>query len=293
MKCRNCGAEGDGKYCEHCGTPLADQAVKDQVPAQPWVNIAAPPVQPAVNPAPPQSHPVVNFAPPMPAGKPKKQFYKKWWFWVIIAVAVIIIAMIASSIGNGGNKGTQSSTNSSAQSKVSKSSSSAASAKVYKDGTYLVGKDIEAGLYRATLTDTVTKMGYIERSKGVSMDADDILANVILTGNGYVEIKSTDTAVKLQGVEITKIDISTLPKAPKAVVTDGMYLVGYDLAPGTYKVEVTDTVTKMGYVERVKSASMDSDDIIDNAVIDGPGYVEVKATDFAVFVQGAKLTLQK
>jgi len=164
--------------------------------------------------------------------------------------------------------------------------------KKYGNGQYLVGKDIEAGLYKATLTDTIMKMGYIERSKAVSMETSDILANIILTGNGYVEIKSTDVAVRLQGVEMTKIDLSTLPKDPESEVSDGIYLVGYDIKPGTYKAEVTDTTTKMGYVQRSKSVAMGMDDIIANQIMQGSGYVEIKDTDFAVRLQGVKITLQ-
>ena len=162
----------------------------------------------------------------------------------------------------------------------------------YGNGTYLVGKDIESGLYKATLTDTFTKMGYIERSKDLNMELDSILANIMLTGDGYVDIKDTDVAVKLQGVEISPVDLKTLEKDIKSEVEGGIYLVGYDIEPGRYKVEVTDDISKMGYVERAKNVSMGLNDIIANEIFQGPGYVDVKKSDFAIRVQGAKLTLQ-
>lgn len=165
--------------------------------------------------------------------------------------------------------------------------------KTYGDGTYLVGEDIEPGLYRATLTDTFMKMGYIERSKGISMELGDILANIVLTGDGYVEILDSDVAVKLQGVEISKIDLDSYETEMKTEVEDGIYLVGYDIEPGVYKAEVTDDVMKMGYVERAKAVSMGFNDIIANQIIQGSGYVEVKKGDFAIRVQGARLTLKK
>ena len=146
----------------------------------------------------------------------------------------------------------------------------------YGDGKYLVGQDIKSGLYKVTLTDSITNMGYIERAKDLDMELDSIIANIILTGDGYVEIKPTDKAVKLQGVEITPIDLKTLKPNLKTEVSGGIYLVGYDIKPGTYKVEVTDTATKMGYVERAKNVSMGLDDIIANEI-----------------VQGAKLTLKE
>jgi hypothetical protein len=165
--------------------------------------------------------------------------------------------------------------------------------KTYTNGQYLVGKDIESGLYKVKLTDDIMKMGYVERSKDTDMQLDSIIANIILTGDGYVEIKDTDVAVKLTGVELTKIDKSKLSVDLKSEVSDGIYLVDYDVKPGRYKVEVTDTVTNMGYVERAKNVSMGMDDIIANEVLQGPGYVTIKPTDFAIRVQGAKLTFQQ
>lgn len=165
--------------------------------------------------------------------------------------------------------------------------------KSYGNGTYLVGKDIESGLYRVIINDSIMHMGYVERANDITMDLDSIIANIALTGDGYVEIKSTDTAVKLQGVKIHKVDISKLNKNIKNTVSNGIHLVGYDIEPGTYKVEVTDTTMNMGYVERAKSVAMGMDDIIANEVFQGPGYVKVMETDFAIKITGAKLTLQK
>jgi hypothetical protein len=74
------------------------------------------------------------------------------------------------------------------------------------------------------------------------------------------------------------------------VFEDGIYLVNVDIAPGTYKVEVTDTDTNMGYVERQSDVSMETDDIIANEIFQEQGYVEIMSSDFSVKVQGAKLT---
>ncbi len=163
----------------------------------------------------------------------------------------------------------------------------------FSDGKYLVGKDIQSGLYKVTVTDKITKMGYVERAKDLDMEMDSIIANIILTGNGYVEILSTDVAVKLQGVEIEPIKLEDLEPDIKNEVSDGIYLVGYDIAPGTYKVEVTDTITNMGYVERSRSVAMGMEDIIANEIIQGPGYVKIEQGDFAVRLQGVKISLQQ
>lgn len=87
MKCVNCGSEYEGKFCPECGT-------KTQEPA----------------PTPSMTEQQVNFQrqkvnQPLEAGKkgrkklnkPKKPIYKKWWFYVIIGIALIsIIGAVAS-----------------------------------------------------------------------------------------------------------------------------------------------------------------------------------------------------
>ena len=184
---------------------------------------------------------------------------------------------------------------SSSQSATNNTEKSTEEAKVeevkgFTDGTYMVGTDIPSGLYQVTITDTISNMGYVERSKDVNMEVDSIIANIILTGNGYVEVKDTDKAIKIQGAELKPIKLEELVKNIKTEVSDGIYLVGYDLEPGTYKVEVTDTTSNMGYVERSKSLAMGGDDIIANEVIQGPSYVKIEKGDFAIRLQGVKIT---
>ena len=61
MNCNQCGTQFEGRFCPNCGAPAqADTPV-----------VEATPVTPVVEP------------------KKKKPIYKKWWFWVIIAVVAI------------------------------------------------------------------------------------------------------------------------------------------------------------------------------------------------------------
>lgn len=242
-------------------------------------------------------------------GKDQRNWFMRHKILTFLGIIVIIGAIGAANGGKNSNTATadvkNSSTNAtsvnstSATTKISENTSAettateAPKAPKYSDGTYLVGKDIKSGLYRVTLKDDILHMGYIHRAKDVNMETDSIIANILLTGNGYVEIKSTDVAVKLQGMEIEAINIKDLKPDIKKEVTDGIYLVGYDIAPGTYKVEITDETTGMGYVERSKSVAMDVNDIIANEIQQGSGYVKIEKGDFAVRLQGVKLTFQK
>lgn len=54
------------------------------------------------------------------------------------------------------------------------------------------------------ITDEVMGMAYIERARNVSMGFDDIIANEIFQGQGYVTIKESDFAVKVQGAKLIK-----------------------------------------------------------------------------------------
>ncbi len=77
MKCVNCGTEYEGKFCPECGTKTQEQADFQQQ----------------------------NVNQPFEAGKkgrkkpkkPKKPIYKRWWFFVIIGIALIAIIGTATS----------------------------------------------------------------------------------------------------------------------------------------------------------------------------------------------------
>ncbi|CAG9621055.1 hypothetical protein [Sutcliffiella rhizosphaerae] len=235
--------------------------------------------------------------------KIKKPFYKKWWVWLIAVIIVIGIAIggtedpVAESGSTPASTDTQNNQNDSSDNNDSsddgedtneEGATEEPSGQTFTNGTYLVGEDIEAGLYRAVATG-FAGMAYVERASDVSMEFDDIIANIVLTGDGYVEILEGDVAVKIQGAELTKVVYEELEKNIQAEVEDGIYLVGIDIEPGQYKVEVTDTVTGMAYVERASRVSMGFEDIIANEIFEGQGYVNVSESDFAVKVQGAKL----
>jgi hypothetical protein len=69
------------------------------------------------------------------------------------------------------------------------------------------------------------------------------------------------------------------PVAGATTFGDGMWLVGTDIAPGTYR-----TTTSEGcYYERLSDLSGDFDAIIDNAFVDdgNPALVEIAPTDAA------------
>lgn len=79
MKCNQCGTDFEGKFCPNCGAPNPSEANGAQ----------------AQQATPVYTQPVMQ----QPIQQPKKPIYKKWWFWVIIAV--VVIAIVANLGGNG------------------------------------------------------------------------------------------------------------------------------------------------------------------------------------------------
>ncbi len=77
MNCSQCGTQFEGKFCPNCGAPAVEEGSNSSE-------------QVVMN----QTNSNVN-----------KPFYKKWWFWVIIAVVVI---SIISGLGGDGEASTNS-----------------------------------------------------------------------------------------------------------------------------------------------------------------------------------------
>lgn len=150
-------------------------------------------------PVPPVTTPTFNGPqqPQQPPQKPKKPFYKRVWFWIIVAIVVIAVA---SQLG--GNKGTDTSTSSSpAASQTSSASKSSAAtdestAKVEMQATS-TGKGTatwgEAGStnqeeFNSTWTKTITgddaKKGYTLTVMGDVMGGNDQKVSCTVLVNG-------------------------------------------------------------------------------------------------------------
>lgn len=87
MKCVNCGTEYEGEFCPECGTKAQEQAPTLSTTEQ-QTNFQQ-----------------QNVNQPFEAGKkgrkkpkkPKKPIYKRWWFFVIVGIALIAIIGTATS----------------------------------------------------------------------------------------------------------------------------------------------------------------------------------------------------
>jgi hypothetical protein len=112
----------------------------------------------------------------------------------------------------------------------------AVGARTFGDGTHRVGKDISAGTYRAP---RVGGFGcYWARLKGFSGNFNAIIANGNESAPALVTIKPTDRGFETNGCGTWTSDLRRITKS-RTRFGAGTYLVGVDIAPGTY-------VTKAG-----------------------------------------------
>ena len=139
------------------------------------------------------------------------------------------------------------------------------------DGTYQVGTDIQPGTYR-------TREGslgcYYARLGGFSGELNDILANANTDAPAVVTIKPTDAGFESQGCGTWTTDLSAITES-KTSFDDGIYIVGTDIEPGTYRSSGSSGC----YYARLRNFSADLNSIIANGNTDAPTVVTIAPTD--------------
>jgi hypothetical protein len=147
------------------------------------------------------------------------------------------------------------------------------------DGDYEVGKDVRPGTYK-TSGNTEDDNCYWERAKDAKDSSDSTLANDNVEGTSYVTIKATDKIFKTQGchdwVQVAAKAGGTPARSMKG--HGGMYRVGVDIAPGTYK-STGNTADDNCYWERTKDATHSSESVKANDNVTGTGIVTISAQD--------------
>ncbi|MEU0740977.1 hypothetical protein [Streptomyces sp. NPDC006134] len=145
------------------------------------------------------------------------------------------------------------------------------------DGDFQVGTDVKPGTYRTT--GNTDGMCYWERAKDASGELDSLLANDNVSGTGYVTVKPTDKLFKSSGCNDWEAVDPQAKGSPAAEMAGdgGMFRVGSDIAPGTYKS--TGNTDDSCYWERAKDAEHSIDSIIANDNVSGTAVVTISASD--------------
>ncbi|MCO5176278.1 MAG: hypothetical protein M9890_04785 [Thermomicrobiales bacterium] len=148
-------------------------------------------------------------------------------------------------------------------------------ATTFTDGSWTVGKDIEAGTYRSGASGV---MCYWERLSGFGGTIDDIIANDINTGRAVVSIDASDTGFFSEGCGTWSTDLSAITTSPTADFGDGTWIVSVDVGPGTWR---NSDSSEGCYWERQSDFTGDLDGIIANEFSTSIQTVTISGSDAA------------
>ncbi len=151
-----------------------------------------------------------------------------------------------------------------------------------RPGTYAVGQDIDPGTYVGIAGTGVLDTCYWARLQGVSGALDDILANGNAMGQFYIEVLEGDGYLETR-CQITSLAAWPEPSELPESLQPGTYLVGRDIAAGTYRGEAGEEVLDWCYWARLNGVTGELKDVAANHnATGGPFYVEVLDTDYAL-----------
>ena len=120
-------------------------------------------------------------------------------------------------------------------------------------------------------------------------ETSQLLANENAIGQFYVEVQDTDKYFKVD-CEITPLKDWPTQDEPLSKIGPGMYLVGRDINPGTYRGKAGTDVMDSCYWARLGGLPGDSDHLITNENAKGSYFVTVDASDLALLTK-CELTL--
>lgn len=154
------------------------------------------------------------------------------------------------------------------------------------DGTYIVGEDIAAGKYNIIAKDSVGALTIYDTNNrayvNTMLSSNDLLS--CATTFQHINLK-TGMKVDLDGAaEFVPANMdSTSPQFEEITLTAGEYIVGTDIAAGTYHITAIDG-NAMGiqnlvihYEDGAKAAELDEGDMVKDVVL---------TDQIAIIVQG-------
>ena len=145
-------------------------------------------------------------------------------------------------------------------------------ATTFGDGTFVVGQDITPGTYRNSNSSSGC---FWERLSGFSGELDDTITNSFTTILQIVTIVDTDAGFSSEDCGTWSQDLSPITADPGAPFGDGIYQVGIDIEPGTWRNEASSGC----FWARLSGFSGDIDDTITNDFSDTQQIVTIQATD--------------
>lgn len=115
---------------------------------------------------------------------------------------------------------------------------------------------------------------YYERLKGFGGTVDDIIANNNTDAPAIVTIAAADKGFQSQNSGTWTENLSQITQS-KTSFSDGMYIIGTDITPGTYR----NTGAQGCYYARLSGFGNTTDEIIANNNVDTATIVTIAASD--------------
>ncbi|MFI8070024.1 hypothetical protein ACIF85_14725 [Streptomyces sp. NPDC086033] len=223
-------------------------------------------------------------------------------------VGVVVIGVVSANAGDNGDGGTSGGTGKGSSASAEREAGGRTSTKATKDtkdtkdtdkaevaekkaafagdGDFQVGSDIKPGTYRTTGNDD--GMCYWERAKDASGEMDSLLANDNVTGTSYVTVKATDKLLKSSDCNDWEAVDEKAKGSPATRMSGdgGMFAVGADIAPGTYKS--TGNTDDSCYWERTKNAEHGIESTLANDNVNGTAVVRISVSDAYFKTNGCK-----
>lgn len=127
----------------------------------------------------------------------------------------------------------------------------------FGNGMQIVGKDIQPGTYR---TRKRAPGCYWARLSGFSGELGDLLSNGNESGPAIVTIGSSDKGFESRGCGTWSADLSGITSGLDAPFSDGTFIVGVDISPGTWRADAPESC----YWARLRGFSGAMGDLIAN-----------------------------
>lgn len=140
----------------------------------------------------------------------------------------------------------------------------------FRDGTRVVGEELAPGTYRTT---KASPGCYWARLSGFSGEMNELIANENESGPAIVTIGKSDKGFESQRCGLWVPGLQAITENPKAPFGNGTYVVGTDIAPGTWRADSPETC----YWARLRGFSGGMGDLIANE--NGKGIVTIAASD--------------
>lgn len=146
-----------------------------------------------------------------------------------------------------------------------------AAAASFGNGTFIVGTDIQPGTYR---TRTASYGYYYVRLSGFSGAFGEIIANANTNAPAIITISASDKGFESTRCGTWTQDLSAITSSQTSF-GDGMYIVGTDIQPGTYRSSGTEGC----YYARLRGFTGSFGDIVSNNNTDTSAIVTIASSD--------------